>query len=163
MQLVLIAAVARRGAIGKDGGMPWQLPADLAHFRHVTMGAPVVMGRKTWESLPPRFRPLPGRRNLVVTRNAAWQADGAEAAPSLDAALARLHDAERVAVIGGGELYRAALPRADALVLTEIDADFDADTFFPDWPRERFEEVARDSHRADAGWDYHFVTYRRRA
>jgi len=89
MKLAVIAAVARNGAIGLDGTMPWQLKADLAHFRRTTMGCPVVMGRKTWDSLPPTFRPLPGRRNLVVTRNPAWRAEGAEAALSLDEALAR--------------------------------------------------------------------------
>lgn len=162
MRLALIAAVARNGAIGLRGTMPWQLPADLAHFKRTTLGCPVVMGRKTWESLPPRFRPLPGRRNLVVTRNAAWHAAGAEPAQSLAAALARLQDAERVFVIGGGELYREALPLADELVLTEIDADFEADTFLPPWPREAFEEVSRERHRADEGWPYAFVTYRRR-
>lgn len=162
MRLALIAAVGRGGAIGLGGTMPWQLKADLAHFRRTTMGCPVVMGRKTWDSLPPAFRPLPGRRNLVVTHNPAWQADGAEAAPSLDAALARLAGAERVFVVGGGELYAQALPRADELVLTEIDADFPADTHFPAWDRSAFDEVARESHVAEAGWPYHFVRYHRR-
>ena len=163
MELGLIAAVGRNGAIGKDGQMPWELKADLAHFRRTTMGCPVVMGRRTWDSLPPRFRPLPGRRNIVVTRNPGWQAEGAEAAGSLDAALARLADAPRVFVIGGGELYAQALPRADLLVLTEIDADFDADTFFPAWDRQAFEQVARDQHAAgESSWPYAFVTYRRK-
>ncbi len=162
MKLALIAAVARNGAIGLAGTMPWQLKADLAHFRRTTMGCPVVMGRKTWDSLPEAFRPLPGRRNVVVTRNAAWRADGAEAAPSLDVALATLADAERVFLIGGGELYAQALPRADELVLTEIDADFDADTRFPSWDRAAFEEVARERHEGDAAWPYAFVHYRRR-
>ncbi|HWH75508.1 MAG TPA: dihydrofolate reductase [Methylibium sp.] len=162
MKLALIAAVARNGAIGLAGTMPWQLKADLAHFRRTTMGCPVVMGRKTWDSLPEAFRPLPGRRNVVVTRNAAWRADGAEAAPSLDAALAALADAERVFLIGGGELYAQALPRADELVLTEIDADFEADTRFPAWDRTAFDEVTRESHAGDAAWPYAFVQYRRR-
>jgi dihydrofolate reductase len=125
------------------------------------MGCPVVMGRKTWDSLPASFRPLPGRRNVVVTRNPAWRADGAQAAASLDEALARLADAERVFVIGGAELYAQALPRADEVVLTEIDADFDADTFLPPWDRNAFVELARERHDGDAGWPYAFVTYRR--
>ncbi|WP_428424306.1 dihydrofolate reductase [Methylibium sp.] len=161
MKLALIAAVARNGAIGKDNALLWRLPADLQHFRRTTLGCPVVMGRKTWDSLPPAFKPLPGRRNLVVTRNPAWAADGAEPAPSLDAALDRLHEAERVFVIGGGELYAQALPRADEMVLTEVDADFEADTFFPPWDRSAFAELARESHASEAGWRYHWVTYRR--
>lgn len=162
MELFLIAAVARDGAIGRAGTMPWHLPQDLAHFKRTTLGCPVVMGRKTWESLPPRFRPLPGRRNVVVTRNAAWQADGAEAVPSLDAALERLHDAARVFVIGGGELYAQALPRADGLVLTEVDTAVpDADTHFPAWDRGAFTETARESHAMGAPWPYHFVRYER--
>ena len=160
--LALIAAVARNGAIGKDNGLLWRLPADLQHFKRTTVGAPVVMGRRTWESLPAAFRPLPGRRNVVVTRNSGWAAPGAEAAPSLEDALDLLRDAERVFVIGGGELYAQALPLADLLVLTEIDADFDGDTFFPVWDRSAFEELSRDSQVSDAGWPYHFVTYRRR-
>jgi dihydrofolate reductase len=163
MTLALIAAVARNGAIGKDNGLLWRLPADLQHFKRTTVGAPVVMGRKTWESLPVAFRPLPGRRNVVVTRNAAWTAPGAEAAPSLEGALDLLGDAERVFVIGGGELYAQALPVADLLVLTEVDADFDGDTFFPAWDRSAFAELSRDRHVSDAGWAYDFVTYRRRA
>lgn len=164
MEVALIAAVARNGAIGQGGVMPWHLPADLAHFRRVTLGCPVVMGRKTWDSLPARFRPLPGRRNVVVTRNGAWQAEGAESAASLDAALQRLAGAPRVFVIGGGELYAQALPRADLLVLTEVDGEFAADTFFPAWDRQRFEEVSREAHAAVGTAPAHaFVTYRRRA
>lgn len=162
MRLALIAAVGRNGAIGKDGSMPWQLKADLAHFRRTTLGCPVVMGRKTWDSLPAAFKPLPGRRNVVVTRNARWQSEGAQVAHSLDDALAQLAGSERVFIIGGGELYIQALPHADELVMTEIDADFAADTFFPSWDRDAFVEVSRESHLSDAGWRYHFVSYRRR-
>jgi dihydrofolate reductase len=163
MKLTLIAAVARNGCIGKGGTLPWRLPADLQHLRRVTMGCPVVMGRKTWDSLPPRFRPLPGRRNIVVTRQAQWRADGAEAVPSLEAALGRVADAAKVFVIGGAELYRAALPRADELVLTEIAREFDGDAHFPDWDRAQFREVSRDVHRADPpdGFTFAFVTYER--
>lgn len=162
MKLAVIAALARNGAIGLKGAMPWRLPADLAHFRQTTLGCPVVMGRKTWDSLPTTFRPLPGRRNIVVTRNASWSAAGAEVAPSLETALNALADAERVFVIGGGELYMQALPHADELVLTEIDADFDADTYFPPWDRTAFEVVKRERHTSDAPWPYAFVRYRRR-
>lgn len=163
-ELVVIAAVARDGAIGRGGDMPWHLPADLKHFRRLTQGHPVVMGRKTWESLPPRFRPLPGRRNVVITRNAAWSDAGAEAAPSLAAALALLAGADKVFVIGGGELYAQALPLADTLELTEIDATVpDADTHFPAWDRSAFSEAAREVDTGDASWPLAWVTYRRRA
>jgi dihydrofolate reductase len=125
------------------------------------MGFPVLMGRKTWDSLPARFRPLPGRRNIVVTRNASWHADGAERAGSLDEALALAADAQRVCVIGGGELYALALPHADELVLTEIDRAFDgADTVFPRFER-AFTEAAREAHVAADGTRFAFVTYRR--
>lgn len=162
--LALIAAVARNGVIGNGGALPWHLPEDLAHFRRVTQGHPVVMGRRTWDSLPPRFRPLPGRRNIVVTRDVAWRAPGAETAASPAAALALVHDAPRAFVIGGAELYAAALPLADELLLTEIDADAGGDTRFPAWDRGAFAEVAREVHRAAAPNDFAFafVTYRRR-
>jgi len=152
--LALIAAVARNGAIGKAGGLLWHEPEDQRHFRRVTMGCPVIMGRKTWESLPVRFRPLPGRRNVVVTRNPGWHAPGAETAESLDAALALLADAPKVFVIGGAEIYAIALPHATELVLTEIDATLDGDTFFPEWDRTRFVETAREARPG-----YSFVTY----
>lgn len=164
-ELVLVAAVARNGVIGRDGVMPWHLPEDLAHFRRTTQGLPVLMGRRTWESLPERFRPLPGRRNIVVTRQAGWAAPGAEVAASVEAALALVADAPRACVIGGGELYAALLPRVDELVLTEIDAAFDGDTRLPATLRDGFAEVAREAHRAAAPNDfgYAFVTYRRGA
>lgn len=161
--VAVIAAVARNGAIGRDNDLLWRNPQDLAHFRAVTMGCPVVMGRRTWDSLPPRFRPLPGRRNVVVTRNAQWRADGAEAAASLPEALARLADAPKVFVIGGAQLYALALPLADELVLTEIDADFDGDAHFPAWRRADFDEVAHEPRTAADGTCFAFVTYRRRA
>ena len=153
-QLALIAAVARNGAIGKAGGLLWHEPEDQKHFRRVTMGCPVIMGRRTWDSLPVRFRPLPGRRNVVITRDTAWRADGAEPVPSLDAALALLAEAPKVFVIGGAEVYALALPHATELVLTEIDAVLDGDTFFPHWDRTHFVEVAREDRPG-----FSFVTY----
>jgi dihydrofolate reductase len=163
MKLALIAAVARNGTIGRGDAIPWRLPEDQQHFRRITMGAPVIMGRKTWDSLPARFRPLPGRRNIVVTRDPQWRADGAEAAPSLDAALALAAAAEKAFVIGGGELYREAIAHADELVLTEIARDFDGDAHFPAWDRSRFRETSREVHCAAApnNFDFAFVTYRR--
>lgn len=154
--LSLIAAVARNGAIGRNNALLWHEPEDQRHFRRVTMGGPVIMGRKTWDSLPARFRPLPGRRNVVVTRNERWHADGAEAVRSLAAALALLAGSPKVFVIGGAELYALALPHAAELVLTEIDADLDGDTFFPPWDRQRFAEASRETRPG-----YSFVTYYR--
>lgn len=158
--LALIAAVARNGAIGRDNALLWRLPEDLKFFKRTTLGCPVVMGRKTFESIG---RPLPGRRNVVITRDPTWRAEGVDVVHSLEAALAATStpDTERVFVIGGGEIYAQALPLADEIVLTEIDADFEGDTFFPAWPREAFREHSRETHTAEAGWDYHFVTYRR--
>ncbi|GAA1934005.1 dihydrofolate reductase [Microbacterium aoyamense] len=138
MTIGLVWAESRGGVIGADGGMPWHVPEDLAHFKEVTMGAPVVMGRRTWESFPDRFRPLPGRRNIVVTRNAEWSADGAEHAASLADALALAGDG-RVWVIGGGALFREAISRADLLEVTELDLDVPGDTFAP--PRDGWSVV----------------------
>lgn len=154
----LIAAVARNGAIGKDNALLWRLPEDLKFFKRTTLGCPVIMGRKTWDSIG---RPLPGRRNIVITRNTAWRADGAEVFHDLASALAATADVPKVFVIGGGELYAQALPLADELVLTEVDADFEGDTFFPKWDRGAFTETSRESHMADAGWAYHFVVRQR--
>ena len=160
--LSLIAAVARNGAIGKGNQLLWMESADQKHFRAVTMGCPVIMGRKTWDSLPARFKPLPGRRNIVVTRNAAWHEDGVETAASFDAALVLAADAAKVFVVGGAQLYASALPRADELVLTEIDADFDGDAFFPAWDRADFVAGAREHHSTAQGTRFSFVTYQRR-
>ena len=135
----------------------------MARFREVTAGHPVVMGRRTWESLPDRFRPLPGRRNVVVTRNPDWHSDGAEPAHSLGEALEMLRREELVSVIGGAELYAAALPLADELVLTEIDLEVEGDTFFPPYERSAFEEVSREAHLNGDGTAFAFVTYTRRA
>lgn len=131
-RLGLIWAEARGGVIGRDGGMPWHVPEDLAHFRAVTSGAPVIMGRRTWESFPARFRPLPNRRNIVVTQNASWTGDGAERAESLDAAVALAADAPEIWVIGGARLFAEALPHADVLEVTELDLEVEGgDTFAP--------------------------------
>lgn len=162
MKLALIAAVARHGVIGRDNDLVWREPADQAHFRETTRGCPVIMGRRTWESLPPRFRPLPGRRNLVVSRNPSFEAPGAEVVATLDEALGRVAQSERAFVIGGAALYALALPRADELVLTEVDAELPGDTFFPAWDRAAFEEVDRRPAVGQDGVRFAFVTYRRR-
>ena len=162
MRITIVAAVARGGVIGRDSAIPWRLPEDVAHFKTVTIGHPVVMGRRTWDSLPDRFRPLPGRRNVVVTRNPNWQAEGAEGAGSLDEALRVLVDSPQVFVIGGAELYATALPLADDMLLTEIEADVEGDTVFPAFDAAEFEEISRERLVSEAGLPFSFVTYRRR-
>ena len=161
-EIALIAAVARNGAIGLGNDLIFREAADQKHFRETTLGHPVLMGRKTWDSLPPRFRPLPGRRNLVISRNTAFEAPGADMVHDLDQALNRVQDAQRIFVIGGAQLYALALPRAQLLVLTEVQAELDGDTFFPAWERSQFEEVDSQSAATAAGVPYRFVTYRRR-
>ncbi len=151
--ITLVVAAARNGVIGKDGAIPWRLSDDLKRFKALTLGHTVVMGRKTWDSLPPRNRPLPGRRNIVVTRDASWQAEGAEAF-SLDQALAQDGD---IFVIGGGEIYRAALARADRIELTEVHQDFEGDAVFT-FDRSAWREVARQDHVSPDGLAYSFVT-----
>ena len=160
-RITLVAAVARDGAIGRDNALLWRLPEDLARFKAITLGKPVVMGRKTWDSLPTRFRPLPGRRNIVVSRSAT-ALPGAEVFASLDAALAACPEPE-VCVIGGGEIYALALQHADRLALTEVDiACPDADRHFPAWPRDQFTEAAREHHTGVGGLHFDFVDYLRK-
>ena len=161
MKVSLVAAVAHGGVIGDGPRIPWHLPEDLAFFRDLTMGHAVVMGRRTWDSLPDRFRPLPGRRNVVITRNAAWTADGAERAASLDEALNLFDGSAEVFVIGGSEIFAAALPRADSLFLTELELDVEGDVFFPQWDRESFREVSRVERVSAHGTALAFVTYAR--
>lgn len=144
-KLSLILARADNGVIGKEGALPWRLPEDMRHFKALTMGKPCIMGRKTWESLPAKFRPLPGRANLVVTRQTGFPAPGARAAPSLEAALAAVPEAEEVLVIGGAMLYAAALPAACRIYLTEIHAEYDGDAFAPDFPAAEWRESAREN------------------
>ncbi|MDR6099644.1 dihydrofolate reductase [Microbacterium sp. SORGH_AS_0454] len=158
----LVWAQAHGGVIGADGGMPWHVPEDLAHFRAVTGSSDVIMGRRTWESLPPRFRPLPGRRNLVVSGSEGWTAEGAERASSLDDALARA-EGEDVWVMGGGRLYAEAIHRADVLELTRLDVEVDGDTFAPSidgWTLEAADPV-EGWHTSVSGIRYRFETYRR--
>lgn len=159
-RITVIAAVARNGVIGRDGRIPWHIPGDLPRFKRITMGHPVVMGRRTWESLG---RPLPGRRNLVISRTPGYAAAGAEVVRSLAEALAACAGAPEVFVIGGTEVYREALAVADRLLLTEIDADFEGDAHFPPFDRAAWRETAREAHLAgDCPFAYAYVTYERR-
>ena len=161
MKISLLAAVAHGGVIGRGGTLPWRIPEDMERFRVLTMGHPVVMGRRTWDSLPERFQPLPGRRNVVVTRNPGWQAEGAERTASLRQALSLLSAAPQVFVIGGGELFADALPLADELLLTEIDIEVKGDTFFPAWDRGEFRETSREARLSEDGTPFAFVAYAR--
>jgi len=156
----LVAIVARDGGIGNAGGLLVRLPDDLRRFKQITLGTPMVMGRKTWQSIG---RPLPGRRSIVVSRDPRFAAEGAETATSLDAALALAGSVPLVHVVGGAEIYELAMPLADELQLTELDAEFPADTFFPPWDRRRFIEVAREQRETAEGLRYAFVTYKKRS
>jgi dihydrofolate reductase len=157
-RITIIAAVAANGVIGKDNRMPWHLSEDLKHFKALTMGHPMIMGRKTWESLPGR---LPGRPHIVVTRNPTYQAEGATVATSLHAAVSGAGETDEVFIIGGAELYAQAFPFADRLQLTEIAREYEGDAWFPNWDRSKWRETAREAHRTDTGLDYAFVTYER--
>lgn len=163
MQISMIAAMAHDRVIGLDNQMPWHLPADLAHFKRVTLGKPVLMGRKTFESIG---RPLPGRRNLVISRNPDYQADGVEMVSSVEVALARLQGegVEELMVIGGGHLYAQLLPRADRLYLTRIDLAVEGDTRFPAFDDGRWQLVESEPHAADEKnpHPYRFETWQRR-
>jgi len=158
--LTLVVAIDANRGIGIDNKMPWHLPEDFAHFKRVTLGKPVIMGRKTFESIG---RVLPGRRNIVVTRNADWAHEGVETASSLEAAIALLDD-QAASIIGGAQVFAQAMDMADAMIVTHIAHRFDCDTFFPPIDPSAWTETAREPHHSDAnGFDYAFVTYARRA
>ena len=162
MPLHMIYARARNGVIGKQGQLPWHLPEDLAHFKRTTLGQPVVMGRVTWESLPEKFRPLPGRTNVVVSRQTSFKATGAQVVSSLEAAMALFPTNEVVWLIGGAQLYAQALPLASQIVVTEIDADFEGDAFAPSLSPNDWTETQRSSHVSAQGLGYHLVTLQKR-
>jgi len=159
MRLYLAAAVAANGIIGAGGKLPWHIPEELKHFKRLTMGHPIIMGRRTWESLK---GPLPGRENIVVTRNADYEAPGAAVATSLEAALALCAGESLVFVIGGTQLFEESLPIADGLVLTEIQRDYAGDTRFPQWDRSQWVEKQREPHTAADGTRFDYVLYERK-
>ena len=160
MKLNLILARARNGVIGANNALPWHLPEDMAHFKRTTLGCPVIMGRKTWDSLPVKFRPLPGRLNVVVTRQIDWRGEGAVVVNSLEAACAACPADSTAWVIGGAELYAQALALASGAVVTELDADLEGDAFAPHFGPE-WREVARESHISSSGLPFSFVTYKK--
>jgi dihydrofolate reductase len=155
-RIYLVAAVASNGIIGANGGLPWRLPEDLAHFKRLTLGHPVIMGRRTWESLK---GPLPGRDNIVVSRTPGYEAAGAAVASSLEAALALCWGEPVAFVIGGSRLFAESLPLAAGLVMTEIERDFEGDTRFPDYDRSRWKETQRERHVTADGMKFDFVLY----
>jgi dihydrofolate reductase len=155
-KVYLVAAVAANGVIGQNGALPWQLPEDLKHFKRLTMGHPVIMGRRTWESLG---KPLPGRDNIVVTGRAGYEAPGAGVANSLHGALALCAGEPVAFVIGGSRLFAEALAIASGLVLTEIQRDFPGDTWFPEYDRSKWRETQREAHTAADGMRFDFVRY----
>ncbi len=161
MALNLIFARARNGVIGHNNTLPWHLPEDLAHFKATTLGQPVIMGRKTWDSLPVKFRPLPGRMNIVVTRQTDWQSDGAHVAHSVDEALQACPTEAQPWVIGGAELYRLAMPLATRVVVTEIDAEYEGDAFAPELDAS-WQEASRTTHVATNGLHYSLVNWVRK-
>ncbi len=162
MNINMIFARSANGVIGHKNAMPWHLPEDLAHFKKLTLGCPVIMGRKTWDSLPPKFRPLPGRTNVVITRQPDWQAAGAKTAGSLTDALAHCKNADDVWIIGGAQIYAQAEPLAQRIEVTDIAQEFVGDAYAPvlgsDWLAS-----AREQHVSAIGMAFSFVTYLRQS
>jgi len=159
MTVSLIVAYSTNRTIGRDNTLPWRLPGDLAHFKRTTMGCPVIMGRKTWESLG---RPLPGRRNIVITRQTGYQATGAEIATSLAQALEMTRDLTEVFVIGGAQIYAESLSVASRIVATEVHAQIPGDVFFPELDSNTWQETSRSQQPAENGLSYDLVEYRRK-
>lgn len=157
----LIAALAQNRVIGIEDRLPWKLPEDLAHFKALTLGHPILMGRKTFESLG---RPLPGRRNIVITRNADYQPAGCEIATSIPEAIALCAEANEIFFIGGAELYRQVLPMVERLYLTEVQIEAQGDAWFPEFDRSLFSEVSRETHLGEKGdvLRFDFVVYERK-
>lgn len=155
-KIYLVAAVASNGVIGINGQLPWHLPEDLKHFKRLTLGHPVIMGRRTWESLPGA---LPGRDNIVVTSQPGYDAPGAAVASSLEGALALCLGEPVAFVIGGCQLFRESLPLAAGLVITEIKRDYQGDTWFPEYDRSRWRESQREGHVSADGTTFDFVLY----
>ena len=158
MKINMIFAQSANGVIGNNNAMPWHLPEDLAHFKRLTLGCPVIMGRKTWDSLPPKFRPLPGRTNVVITRQADWHAAGAQSAGSLADALEICQTASDVWIIGGAQIYAQALPLAHRIEVTHIDKTYDGDAFAPTLGSQ-WQQSLKKEHVSSTGLNFSFITY----
>ena len=154
----MIFARAANGVIGRDNTIPWRLPEDMARLKRLTTGWPVIMGRKTWDSLPPKFRPLPGRANIVITRQADWKEAGAETAASLPDALALCAASEEVWILGGAQIYAQAMPLAHRIEVTEIAENIEGDAFAPTLGPE-WRQTAREDHVSATGMKFSFITY----
>lgn len=161
MPLHLIYARSRNNVIGVNGDLPWHLPEDLAHFKRTTLGQAVIMGRVTWESIPDKFRPLPGRTNVVVSRQTDFSAPGAQVVSSLQAAMDLFTAEEVVWLIGGAQLYAQAMPLAKQLVITEIDTNYEGDAFAPSIQATEWKETQRTTHTSAQGLGYSLVTLER--
>ena len=159
-QLTLVAALAQNGIIGRDNHLPWHLPADLRFFKQITMGKPLLMGRRTWESIG---RPLPGRLMIILTDDRSYRAEGCTVVHSLAEALAAAGDAPEIMVIGGAVLFRQTLPLAQRIYLTQVEADVPGDTWFPDWNPAKWELVWEEAHPADEkhAWSFRFQRWER--
>ncbi len=158
MKINMIFARSANGVIGKNNAMPWHLPEDLARFKKLTLGSPVIMGRKTWDSLPPKFRPLPGRTNVVITRQSGWQAAGAKPAASLQDALELCQASSDVWIIGGAQIYALAESLAQRIEVTEIAQDFEGDAFAPILGA-KWMATERDDQVSSTGLKFSFTTY----
>ncbi len=158
MKLAIIVATDQQGLIGENNDLPWRLSADLQYFRRVTMAKPLIMGRNTHESIG---RPLPGRKNIIVTKNKSFHADGCTVVNSIDDALLACEDVDEVMVMGGASLYEQLLPIADKLYLTQVHASLAGDTWFPAWNKEEWSEISREDYQADGKneYDYSFIVY----
>ena len=167
IRLAMMVAKASNNVIGRNNKLPWYLPNDLKYFKQVTFGKPVIMGRKTWESLG---KPLPGRTNIVITRQSGFQAEGAKVVATLDEAIAMAENVafidgqEEAVIMGGAEIYALALPRADRLYLTEVHAQVEGDTWFPEYDSTEWNEIGREDFQAEGPnpYDYSFVVYERK-
>lgn len=160
MKIHMIFARAADGVIGRDNTIPWRLPEDMAHFKRLTNGWPVIMGRKTWDSLPVKFRPLPGRANIVITRQSDWKETGAQTAASLPDALALCASSAEAWIIGGAQIYAQAMPLADRIEVTEIAENIEGDAFAPPLGPE-WRESAREDHVSTNGMKFSFITYQK--
>jgi dihydrofolate reductase len=160
MKIAIIVATDEQGLIGKDNDLPWRLSADLQHFKRVTMAKPIIMGRRTHESIG---RPLPGRQNIVISSRQGYQAQGCDVVQSLDAALDLCRNEEEVMIMGGASLYQQTLPIADKLYLTLVHTRLEGDTWFPEWSTEEWDLISREPHEADDknDYDYSFMLYQR--